>query len=129
MASVPSEGTPRGTRLYPFVPSGADFELAVKFFEAIGFEVAWRGDGLAGLRFGGAYFLLQDTDVPVWQENQMVTFEVTDLDGYWAMLEGKNLPDLFPGVRVRPPTEFPWGREVHLIDPAGVCWHVREGGG
>jgi hypothetical protein len=20
------------------------------------------------------------------------------------------------------------GREVHLIDPAGVCWHVRQGG-
>jgi hypothetical protein len=22
--------------------------------------------------------------------------------------------------------EFPWGREVHFIDLAGVCWHVGQ---
>jgi hypothetical protein len=34
-------------------------------------------------------------------------------------------------VRTKRPTDFPWGREVHIIDPAGVCWHVRQavGGG
>jgi hypothetical protein len=67
--------------------------------------------------------------VPAWQENQMITFEVTDLDAYWAELEAKNLADAFPGVKVRPPTEFPWGREVHIIDPGGVCWHVRQSRG
>jgi uncharacterized glyoxalase superfamily protein PhnB len=27
-------------------------------------------------------------------------------------------------ARAREPTDYPWGqREVHLVDPAGVCWH------
>src|SRR5205823_3400678 len=86
----------------------------------------WEHDGLAGLRFGGAYFMLQDIDVPEWQANQMITLEVTDLDSYWAELQGKDLARAFAGVRLRPPTRFPWGREVHIIDPGGVCWHVRQ---
>jgi predicted enzyme related to lactoylglutathione lyase len=52
--------------------------------------------------------------------------EVDDLDGYWSEIEGKNLARRFPGVRLRPPTEFPWGRELHIVDPAGVCWHIRQ---
>jgi len=116
------------TTLYPFVPSGRQFDLSLEFFAALGFEKVWQNEGLAGLRFGGAYFLLQDIDVPEWQKNQMITFEVTDLDAYWSELECKDLANAFPGVKLRPPTQFPWGRELHIIDPGGVCWHVRQSG-
>jgi hypothetical protein len=116
----------QATTLYPFVPSGPDFGRSIEFFVALGFDKVWQDGGLAGLRFGGAYFLLQDIDVPEWQKNQMITFEVTDLDAYWAELEAKDLASSFPGVKVREPTQFPWGREIHLIDPGGVCWHVRQ---
>jgi hypothetical protein len=116
----------QATTLYPFMPSGPDFERSLAFFAEIGFETEWRAGGLAGLRFGGAYFLLQDIDVPEWQRNQMITYEVTDLDAYWSELEPKDLEGTFPGVRIRPPTGFPWAREIHLIDPGGVCWHVRQ---
>ena len=112
--------------LYPFVPSGRDFAVAVAFFNELGFETVWKDGGLAGLRFGGAYFLVQDIDVPEWQKNQMITFEVDDLEEYWKDIDGKNLPTRFGGVKLRAPTDFPWGREVHIIDPAGVCWHVRQ---
>jgi len=118
----------RATTLYPFVPSGPRFARSLDFFAELGFEKMWEHQGLAALRFGGAYFLLQDIDVPEWQKNQMITFEVTDLDAYWSELDAKNLSASFEGVRVAPPTEFPWGREVHIIDPGGVCWHVRESG-
>jgi hypothetical protein len=121
--------TTSATRLYPFVPSGPCFARSVEFFIALGFQKQWEGGGLAGLRFGGAYFLLQDIDVPEWQKNQMITFEVTDLDAYWSELDSKDLERLFPGVKLRPPTEFPWGREIHIIDPGGVCWHVRQSEG
>ena len=116
------------TTLYPFVPSGPTFERSLEFFAALGFEQAWRQEGLAALRFGGAYFLLQDIDVPEWQKNQMMVFEVDDLDAYWAEIEAKGLAAAFTGVKLKPPTEFPWGREVHIIDPGGVCWHVRQNG-
>lgn len=117
------------TKLYPFVPSGPQFERSLDFFAALGFETAWKQDGLAGLRFGSAYFILQDIDVPEWQSNQMITFEVTDLDAYWAALEAKDLTARYGAVKLRPPTDFPWGREVHIIDPGGVCWHVRQATG
>jgi quercetin dioxygenase-like cupin family protein len=114
------------TTLYPFVPSGPDFALALRFFAALGFEKAWQEGGLAGLRFGGAYFMLQDIDMPEWGKNQQLTFEVNDLDGYWSELEPKDLAGSFAGVKVRPPTDFPWGREIHLIAPGEVCWHARQ---
>jgi hypothetical protein len=114
------------TTLYPFVPSGPQFERSLEFFVAIGFDKVWQQEGLAGLRFGGAYFMLQAIDVPEWQSNQMITFEVVDLDAYWAELEPLDLSSKFPGVKFKPPTQFPWGRELHFIDPGGVCWHLRQ---
>jgi hypothetical protein len=119
----------RATTLYPFVPSGPQFARSIEFFIALGFHVEWQGEGLAALRFGWAFFLLQDIDVPEWQKNQMIVFEVHDLDLYWSELEAKDLAGAFPGVSLGPPTEFPWGREIHIIDPGGVCWHVRQARG
>lgn len=119
----------QATRLYPFVPSGPQFDRSIEFFTELGFVKQWQHSGLAGLRFEGAYFLLQDIDVPEWQKNQMIVFEVTDLDAYWSEVRSKNLPASFPGVSIGPPTDFPWGRELHFIDLAGVCWHVRQAAG
>jgi uncharacterized glyoxalase superfamily protein PhnB len=116
----------QGTGLYPFVPSGPDFALSVTFFQELGFAKMWESDGLAGLRFGAAYFMLQDIDVPEWQKNQMITYEVDDLDAYWSEIAGLGLAERYNGVKLKPPTDYPWGREIHLIDPGGVCWHVRK---
>jgi predicted enzyme related to lactoylglutathione lyase len=116
----------RATSLIPFVPSGPDFDSALAFFAELGFETAWRNGDIAGLRFGGAYFLLQKIHVQVWQENQMHVVEVDDLDVYWSEIDALELPAKYPGVRTKEPTDFPWGREVHIIDPAGVCWHFRK---
>jgi hypothetical protein len=116
----------KASALFPFVPSGPDFVVAIAFFAELGFEKQWENGGLAGLRFGGASFILQQIDIRAWQENQMLVLEVGDLDAYWAEIDAKDLPSRFPGVRTKPPTDFPWGREVHIIDPAGVCWHVRQ---
>ena len=42
--------------------------------------------------------MLQDIDVPEWQKNQMITFEVDDLDTYWSEIEAKDLGGKFAGV-------------------------------
>jgi hypothetical protein len=88
------------TTLYPFVPSGPQFERSLEFFAALGFEQIWQHDGLAGLRCGGAYFLLQDIDVPEWQANQMLTFEVTELVlvALPCRVESRSIPDDFRHV-------------------------------
>ena len=54
----------------------------------------------------------------------MVKIELSDLDGWWQEVAAKELAHKFSGFQMKPPAEFPWGREVHFIDLAGVCWHV-----
>ena len=109
--------------MVPFVPSGPDFKTALAFFAELGFETAWEHDGLAGLRFGGAYFMLQAINIPVWQENQMHVIEVDDLDAYWAEIDALALPAKYPGVRAKPPTDFPWAAKSTssiLVASAGI---------
>lgn len=112
----------------PFVPAGKDFARSRALFRALGFEERWENGGYAGFSSGGAQFILQDYDHPAFAENMMIRIDVPNLDAWWVDTEAKGLPEAFPGFRLRPPTEFPWGREVHFIDLAGVCWHVGEGG-
>ncbi len=117
----------RATALIPFVASCSEFDTALAFFADLGFETTWRNGDIAGLRFGGATFMLQNIHVQAWQENQMPVVEVDELDRYWSEIAALSLPAKYPGVRTKPPTDFPWGREVHVIDPGGVCWHFRKG--
>lgn len=112
--------------LSPFVPSGAQYEASRRFFAELGFEEEWENSGYAGFRNGNARFILQQFDDQVFAGNFMLTLVVEDLDAWWNEVAARKLEQRYPGVRVKPPAAFPWGREVHLIDLAGVCWHVRQ---
>lgn len=118
----------KGITLYPFVPSGPNFQESLRFFSELGFEKLWENpdDGLAAMRFGEAQFLLFDVDIHDWQANQIIVYGVDDLDGYYTELVARDIPSQFPGREIKAPTDYPWGREVHFIDPGGVCWHVRQ---
>jgi len=112
--------------LVPFVPSGRDFEASRALFRALGFEELWAADDYVGFRSGGAKFILQKFDNKEFASNLMIRVDVPDLDAWWAETEAKQLESRFPGLRIKPPTQFPWGRESHFIDLAGVCWHVGQ---
>ena len=112
--------------IVPFVPAGKDFDRSRALFRALGFEEKWESGGYAGFSSGGAQFILQDFDHPAFAGNMMIRIDVPDLDTWWAEIQTKALPEAFPGFRLQPPTGFPWGREVHFIDLAGVCWHVGQ---
>ena len=110
--------------LKPFIPSGPDFPAARSFFVDLGFVVNWEAPGLAELQLGAAVFLLQDFHNQNMQDNLMMFAKVDDLDAWWKHIQGCGVLQRYPGVRAKEPTEYPWGvRELHLIDPAGVCWH------
>lgn len=112
------------TMFKPFIPSGKDFNLSLQFFRDLGFEVNWATGGLAELQLGAAVFLLQEYHNQEMQENLMMFAAVDNLDRWWEHIQGSGVLDRYPGVRAKEPTDYPWGqREVHLIDPAGVCWH------
>jgi uncharacterized glyoxalase superfamily protein PhnB len=110
--------------LKPFIPSGEDFSTAKRFFLDLGFSVNWEAKGYAELQLGAAVFILQDFHNQTVQENLMMLAKVDDLDAWWNHICASGVLGRYRGVRAKEPTEYPWGsREVHLIDPAGVCWH------
>ena len=116
----------RARALMPFVPSGADYDGSRRLFAELGFEELWENAGYAGFRNGDARFILQRFDDHAFASNFMLTVVVESLDTWWGAVSGLRLEQRFPRFQINPPKDFPWGREVHFIDLAGVCWHVRE---
>lgn len=110
------------TSIKPFVPSGADFKKSKELFLALGFEILWESDGYIGFQRDAAGFILQDYQNDEFAQNLMIQIEVEDLDEFWDDIQKRELQKTFD-IKLREPTKFPYGREIHMIDIAGVCWH------
>jgi len=112
--------------LMPFVPSGLDYDRSRRFFLDLGFGENWGNEEICELQLGDVRFLLQNFSSEELQQNFMVAVTVDDLDAWHDHLSSLNLAEKYPGVRFSQPEQRPWGvREIHLIDPAGVCWHFN----
>ena len=111
--------------LEPFVPSGSNFEGSKQFFEAVGFTVSWDAGDYVGFQNGACKFILQRYDNKAFAENFMITVKIENADNFWKELTGKGLAQKF-GVRINAPVQQPYGKEVNVIDLAGVCWHFVE---
>ena len=108
-----------------FIPSVVDFDIAKRFYQEIGFEIDYENDALAILRKDRCRFFLQNNSNNWIDGNFMMVLNVEDLDAWWAMLQDLDLEKRYEGVKLRAPEEYPWGnREIHLIDPCGVLWHI-----
>jgi hypothetical protein len=112
--------------LMPFVPA-RDFETSKRFYADLGFEVRPLGPDLAAVSLGEQGFLLQNYYVAQWADNFMFHMLVTDLASWWEHISSLDLAARYGVPNPRPPKLEAWGlNEVHVIDPAGVCWHVAE---
>lgn len=111
--------------LEPFVPSGADFEGSGKFFQALGFAIRWDNGDYIGFEKDGCKFILQKYDNVPFAENFMLSVGVDNADAFRNSVLEKKLPEKF-GIRVSPVLQQPYGKEVNIIDLAGVCWHFVE---
>jgi len=55
----------------------------------------------------------------------MMTLEVEDLDAWWEKLSVLELEKKYTEVKLKAPENYPRGkREIHLIDPSNVLWHI-----
>jgi len=118
-----------GLQLRPYVPSGKDFDAALAFYTALGFVKNWHHKGLAEMQAGEAVFILQNFENIEMQTNYMLYLTVEDVDDWYERVQASEIFEAYEEARIRPPTDYPWGaREVHFIDPAGVCWHVATKG-
>ncbi len=111
--------------LQPFVPSGSNFEGSKQFFLELGFTINWDAGDYIGFEKDGCKFILQKFDNKEFAENFMVTVAVTSVDEFRNEVLQKKLSEKF-GIRIGSISDMPYGREVNIIDLAGVCWHFVQ---
>ena len=109
----------------PFVPSGSNFDAAKQFFLDLGFYINWEVDGYIGFQFDDCRFILQRYDKKEFAENFMLSVKVSNVEEFRATVLEKKLPEKY-GIRIGQITQQPYGKEVNVIDIAGVCWHFVE---
>ncbi len=112
--------------LEQFIPSGENFERSKLFFRELGFEQEWEQDGLARFRQGACRFILQQYNNKAFAENLMLSVKVNDIQLFWKHVSNKELPAKFGIPPIGAPAQQPYGKEVNIIDPAGVCWHFIQ---
>jgi hypothetical protein len=109
----------------PFVPSGSNFEGSKQFFQELGFTINWEVDGVVGFQCDDSRFILQRYDVPEFAQNFMLSVKVSSIEEFRQNVLDKKLPEKY-GIRISQIKQQPYGREVNVIDLAGVCWHFVE---
>ena len=108
-----------------FISAGKNYEKAIQFYLEIGFELDWKSNEIAILKKDKSRFFLQNYPNAWAQDNFMMNLEVANIDDWWSKLSNLNLEEKYGGVKLKAPQDYPWGkREIHLIDPCGVLWHI-----
>ena len=111
--------------LEPFVPSGSNFEDSKQLFQELGFTINWDTGDYVGFQRDECRFILQKFNNKEFAENFMISVKVNSADEFRKEVNDKKLSEKF-GIRLGTLTEESYGREVSLIDMAGVCWHFVE---
>jgi len=111
--------------LEPFVPSGSNIEASKQLFQELGFKINWDAGDYIGFERDGCKFILQKSDNIEFAQNFMISVGVSDAEEFWKEVNEKQLEKKF-GIKLAKPIQQPYGKEVNVIDIAGVCWHFVE---
>lgn len=111
--------------LEPFVPSGNNFEKSKELFQELGFIINWDSGDYVGFEKDGCKFILQNFNNIEFAQNFMLSVKISNAEEFWMDIIERKLPEKF-GIYVGKPTQQPYGKEVNIIDIAGVCWHFVE---
>ena len=111
--------------LEPFIPSGKAFDKSKELFTELGFTIQWNAGDYVGFANESCRFILQRYDNVEFAQNLMINVSIDNADDFWKMVNDKKLVEKF-GVKIAAPRVQPYGKEVNLIDIAGVCWHFVE---
>jgi catechol 2,3-dioxygenase-like lactoylglutathione lyase family enzyme len=106
-----------------FVPA-KDFDLSKRFYQDLGFTVAWSSGGLAYIRHGNTSFLLQEFSEGI--DNFMMHLLVHDVNAWWAHVTDQGIVAKY-GVMIEPVSDKPWGlRDFAISDPSCVLWRIGQ---
>ena len=120
-----SISTMRVHSIEAFIPSGADMNLSKQLFQDLGFSISWDQGDYAGFQRDGCKFILQNYNQKEFAENLMLSVQVSDVEEFRNFILENKLVDKY-GIRISAIMNQPYGKEVNLIDLAGVCWHFVE---
>lgn len=109
----------------PFI-GAKEFSISRAFYSDLGFEERVISPDMSLFLIEGFGFYLQDAFVKDWVDNTMVFMEVADIQSFYKLLSGLNLPNKYPTVRVLPIKILPWGSECFVHDPSGILWHFGQ---
>ena len=109
----------------PFIPSGADFQSSKKLFLELGFTINWDAGEYIGFQKDECRFILQKFNNKEFAENFMLSIKIDNVDEFRNEVLTKKLPEKY-GIRIGNVTDQSYGREVSIIDIAGVCWHFVQ---
>jgi uncharacterized glyoxalase superfamily protein PhnB len=113
----------KAVEIKAFVPA-QDFALSMRFYQSIGFSVAWSSDALAEFRHGDTSFLLQNFFIKEHAHNFQMHFLVKSADDWHSRFKSLRIAEEF-GVAIDEPQDRPWGmRDFTLSDPSGVLWRI-----
>jgi hypothetical protein len=111
--------------LQPFIPSGSNYEASRDLFQDLGFTLDWDMGDYAGFENNGCRFILQRCDDKTFAENFMLSAGVENAEAFREEVLAKKLLEKY-GIRIGEVKTQPYGKEVNLIDIAGVCWHFVQ---
>ena len=106
-----------------FVPA-KDLELSKRFYQDLGFTLAWCSNGLAYIRHGNTSFLLQE--FPEGIDNFMMHLLVKNVDAWWSHVQEQGIVAKY-GVMIEPVSDKAWGlRDFAISDPSSVLWRIGQ---
>jgi uncharacterized glyoxalase superfamily protein PhnB len=115
----------QATEIKAFVPA-RDFALSKRFYDDLGFTIAWSDEDLAYGRCGESSFLLQKFYHPEHAAKVLMHLLVPDVAAWWKQVEDSQVMTKY-GVRAEPPADRPWGLgDFTLVDPTGVLWRATQ---
>ena len=108
-----------------FVPA-RNFELSKRFYQDLGFDMAWSSDTLAYFCHGDSSFLLQNFYVKEHAENFVMHLLVENVDAWWKYVVDRGIVAKYR-IKADPPGDRSRGlRDFTLVDPTGVLWRIGQ---
>jgi len=108
-----------------FVPSGKEYEKSKHLFRELGFDMAFDAGDFAGFEKDGCKFFLQNYDSGDCVQHFMMAVGISNAEEFRNKAITNKLAERY-GIKVGPVVEQPYGKEVCVVDIAGVLWHFVE---
>lgn len=108
-----------------FVPSGKDYERSKDLFKELGFDMTFDAGDFAGFEKDGCKFFLQNYDSGECVQHFMMAVGISNAAEFRNNLLENKVAEKY-GIKIGTVVEQPYGKEVCIVDIAGVLWHFVE---